>query len=366
MTVRLLELGRVTAELRDELDAAVARVIDRGQYVLGPEVAAFEEEFAAYVGVRHCVGVGNGLNALELSLRAMGVGPGDEVIVPGFTYVATWLGVTLAGATPVPVEPDPATYNLDPTALDAAVTERTRAILPAHLYGQAADMAAVRAVAARHGLLVLEDAAQAHGATDSGSRVGSLGHAAAWSFYPSKNLGALGDAGAVTTDDDGLAQALRELRHYGAVDRYRHERVGSNSRLDEVQAAVLRAKLPHLERWNERRQAVAATYLHKLAGTAVTLPAVRGGARPAWHLFVVTADDRDDLAVHLRARGVETEVHYPIPPHRDAVYAGLGLARGSLPLTEQLSDHVLTLPIGPHITEDEVGEVVEGVRAWRR
>jgi dTDP-4-amino-4,6-dideoxygalactose transaminase len=362
--VPILDLSRATAELQGELHDALLRVVDSGRFILGPEGAAFEEEFAHYVGARHCVGVGSGLGALELALRALGVGAGDEVIVPGFTYVATWLGVTLAGATPVPVEPDPVTYNVDPARIEAAITTATKAILPVHLYGQAADMAAIVEVAERHGLMVLEDAAQSHGARDLGRRTGALGDAAAWSFYPSKNLGAFGDAGAVTTDDAQLAEALRELRNYGAVSRYRHDRVGANSRMDELQAAVLRTKLVHLDDWNARRQDVARTYLGQLASSAVTLPGVRDQAEHVWHLFVVRAADRDGMVKHLAAREIGTEVHYPIPPHLDGPYAGLGHRVGSLPLTEALSESVLSIPIGPHMTPDEVAAVIEGVGSW--
>ena len=360
--VPFLDLAASTREVRAELDAAVARVLGRGWFVLGPEVEAFEAEFAAYVGVRHCVGVGCGLDALTLSLLALGVGPGDEVIVPSNTYIATWLAVTHAGARPVPVEPDARTYVMDPARLEAAISPRTRAILPVHLYGHPAPMAAISEIAARHGLPVLEDAAQAHGAALDGRRAGALGTAAAWSFYPSKNLGALGDAGAVTTNDDGLAERLRALRNYGSRVRYVNEVAGFNSRLDEVQAAVLRVKLSRLGAWNARRAATARAYCDGLAGADVILPQVTRGADHAWHLFVVRHAERDRLAARLLDRGVQTLVHYPIPPHRQQAYASLGLAEGSLPIAEAIHREVLSLPIGPELRPDQVDQVCEAVR----
>ena len=301
--VAFLDLAAAHAELSDELDAALARVAAGGRYVLGPEVEAFEERFAAAVGTRHCVGVGCGLDALHLALVAAGVGPGDEVLVPATTYIATWLAVTLAGAAVVPVEPDPRTGNIDPDRLESAVTPRTRAIVPVHLYGLPARMDEIRAVAGRRGLRVIEDAAQAHGARHRGRPVGGLGDAAAWSFYPGKNLGAIGDGGAVTTDDDALARRLRRLRNYGATERYVHPERGVNSRLDELQAAVLSVKLEHLERWNARRARIAGLYLAGLAGSPVTLPAAPAEDRHAWHVFAIRSDRRDALAGPPARRG---------------------------------------------------------------
>jgi dTDP-4-amino-4,6-dideoxygalactose transaminase len=339
-------------------------VLAGGRYLLGPELAGFEEEFAAFVGTRHCVAVGSGLDALGLVVEACGISAGDELIVPGNTFVATWLAADRAGATPVPVDPDPATFNLDPAGIEAAITARTRMIVPVHLYGRPAAMDDIRAVAARHGLFVLEDAAQAHGARYGGARAGALGDAAAWSFYTSKNLGALGDGGAVTTDDDELAERLRMLRSYGSSEKYRHELSGVNSRLDELQAAVLRVKLEHLDVWNERRRSVAARYLEGLAETELVLPALLDGADHVWHLFVVRTRRRDELRAALADTGIETGVHYPLAPHRQPVFAGLGIDPGSLPVSERLQHEVLSLPIGPHLTDDQVDHVVDRIRAF--
>ena len=286
------------------------------------------------------------------------------MIVPGNTFVATWLAAHRAGATPVPVDPDPETFNLDPGGIEAAVTPRTRMIVPVHLYGRPAAMDDVRAIAARHGLFVLEDAAQAHGARFRGRRTGALGDAAAWSFYPSKNLGALGDGGAVTTDDDDLAERLRMLRSYGAAEKYRHELSGVNSRLDELQAAVLRVKLEHLDVWNERRCSVAARYLDGLTGTGLVLRTVPTDAEQVWHLFVVRTPRRDELRAALADAGIETGVHYPLAAHRQPVFAGLGIDPGSLPVSERLQHEVLSLPIGPHLTDEQVDHVVDRIRAF--
>ncbi len=362
MRVPFFDLPAGNAEVRGEIEAAVRRVLDSGWFVLGAEVAAFEAEWAEYVGARHCIGLGNGLDALHLGLRALGVGAGDEVIVPSHTYIATWLAVSYAGAVPVPVEPDPETYLVSAGALDAAVTERTKAVLPVHLYGRPADLTEIGAAAARHGLRVLDDAAQAHGATWGGRRVGALSDLTAWSFYPSKNLGALGDGGAVTTDDDGLADRVRLLRNYGSDRKYVHQVPGYNSRLDELQAAVLRAKLPHLAAWNERRRLVAERYGAELKGLDLVLPEVVDGH--VWHVYVVRSSRRDALAAHLAERGVETVVHYPIPPHRQGAYAALGLAAGSLPVAEAVHDEVLSLPMGPHLTEAQQSYVIDAVRSF--
>lgn len=358
MTVPFLDLSAPWHELQVELDAAWHRVMSSGWYVLGKEVAAFEEEFAAYCGVRHCIGVGNGLDALHLIIRGYGIGPGDEVIVPSNTYIATWLAVTYAGATPVPVEPDEATFNLDPERLEAALTPRTRAIMPVHLYGQSADMDPILSVARRHGLKVIEDAAQAHGARYRGRRCGSLGDAAGFSFYPGKNLGAIGDGGAVTTDDDDLAGRLRMLRNYGSSKKYVNEVAGFNSRLDELQAALLRVKLKRLDEWNDRRRSMAAAYLDALADTGLRLPVVPGWSDPVWHLFVVRSPDRDAVTALLDRSGIGWLVHYPIAPHLQDAYRYLGYGEGSFPLAEWLSREVLSLPMGPHLTSDELVRVV--------
>jgi dTDP-4-amino-4,6-dideoxygalactose transaminase len=364
MTVPFLDLRAAGDETRDEVDAAVARVLESGWFILGPEVEAFEREFATVVGAAHGVGVGNGLDAIELALRALGVGPSDEVIVPSNTYIATWLAVSRIGARIVPVEPDQRTFNLDPNRLEEAVTNRTKAIIAVHLYGQPADMSAISAIAATHGVKVVEDAAQAHGATVGGRPVGSVGDAAAWSFYPSKNLGALGDAGAVTTDDPAVADRVRVLRNYGSTTKYVNDVKGMNSRLDELQAAVLRAKLPFLGEWNDRRRSVAATYERSLSGTSLTLPFVPPGGDSVWHLYVVRSAFRDRLQRHLAEHNVQTLIHYPTPPHLQAAYADLGMVRGSFPIAEAIHRECLSLPIGPHLTADQVEHVVRAVTGF--
>lgn len=360
--IPFLDLKAPHQELQSELDEVWARVRDSGWYILGPEVDAFEQEYAAYCGAQHCVGVANGLDALHLALRALGVDIGDEVIVPSNTYIATWLAVSQCGAVPVPVEPDPATHNLDPERVEAAITPRTKVILPVHLYGQPADLDPILSIARRHGLRVLEDAAQAHGARYKGQRIGAHGDAVAWSFYPGKNLGALGDAGAVTTNDPELADRLRVLRNYGSRVKYVNEVQGWNSRLDPLQAAILRVKLAHLDEWNARRAEIAALYLRELADCGVVLPQVPDWAQPVWHLFVVRHPRRDDFQQRLAQAGVQTLIHYPIPPHRQQAYAGLGLAEGALPIAERLANEVLSLPIGPHLSDADALAIVEVVK----
>src|SRR5215510_9237501 len=323
--VPFLELRDTYFEIKDELDAAYQRVMNSGWYILGEEVKAFEQEFAAYCGTKHCVGVGNGLEALQLILRAYEIGAGDEVIVPANTYIATWLAVSNAGATVVPVEPDERTYNIDPSRIEAALTPRTKAILPVHLYGQPCDMNPINEIARAHGLKVIEDAAQAHGARYRDRRAGNLGDAAGWSFYPTKNLGAYGDAGAVTTDDGELADKVRLLRNYGSKSKYYNEEKGINSRLDELQGALLRVRLKHLDEWNSRRARVAARYFEALGETDLMLPEVCDGADPVWHLFVIRSTRRDELQKHLKSVGVTTLVHYPFPPQLQEAYSELNL-----------------------------------------
>lgn len=336
-----------------------------GWYILGSEVDAFESDFAIYCGTRHCIAVANGLDALHLTLRAWGIGPGDEVIVPSNTYIASWLAVSQAGAVPVPVEPILETSNLDPGLVEAAITPRTRAIMPVHLYGQPADTPPLMEIASRHGLKVIEDSAQAHGAVCRGTRAGALGHAAGWSFYPGKNLGAFGDAGAVTTDDDQLADRLRVLRNYGSRVKYFNEVQGYNSRLDPLQAAFLRVRLQHLGEWNKRRARIADRYLEALSGVrGLSLPHVPGWAIPAWHLFVIRCRQRDALQSHLDTRGIGTLIHYPVPPHRSGAYAGAPTAAASYPLADELAATVLSLPIGPHMTDDQQTAVIEALRGW--
>ena len=365
MKIPILDLKPAYDEQRAELDAAYHRVMESGWVLLGKELEAFETEYAASVGVSHCVGVANGLEAMQLVLMALGVGPDDEVIVPSHGYIATWLAVTHAGARPVPCEPDERTYNLDPARLAALITPRTKVILPIHLYGQTADLTAINAIAKKHGLFVLEDAAQAHGALCHGRAAGSLGHAAGISFYPSKNLGALADGGAVTTHDATLAEKIRHLRNYGAKVRYHHEFLGLNSRLSELQAAFLRAKLPRLAEWNTRRAALAARYCAQLDGVGdLLLPFVPGWAEPVWHLFVVRTARRDALQAHLTSRGIGTQVHYPIPPHLSNAYRAAGWKRGDFPLAEKFAGEVLSLPIGPHLTAEQVDHVCAAVKEF--
>jgi len=363
MTVPFLDLGATYRELRTDLDAATQRVLSSGRYLLGPENEAFEAAFAAYCGGRHCVALGSGLDAIVLTLRALDIGPGDEVIVPSHTFIATWLAVAATGATPVAVEPDPVTLNIDPGAIEAAISSRTKAIVPVHLYGQPADCDAVDAIASRHGLVVLEDAAQAHGARYRGARIGSR-YVAAFSFYPGKNLGAQGDGGAVVTEDAELAAKLRLLRNYGSTVKYHHEIKGTNSRLDELQAAMLRVKLAHLDDWNARRVAVADRYLSELDGLdGLVLPAVPDWAEPVWHLFVVQTTERGGLQERLTAAGVQTLIHYPVAPHRSPAFGELGLGAGTFPHAERLAEQVLSLPIGPHLTTEQVDTVIAAVRS---
>jgi dTDP-3-amino-3,4,6-trideoxy-alpha-D-glucose transaminase len=365
MRIPFLELKPTYLELKDEFDAAWHRVMDSGWYLLGDELESFEQEYAAYCGAKHCVGVGSGLDALYLALRGWKVGPGDEVIVPANTFIATWLAVTFAGATPVPVEPDPKTFNLDPGRVAAAITPHTRAIIPVHLYGQPADMDPIIAIAETHGLKVLEDAAQAQGARYKGRSAGSLGHAAAHSFYPSKNLGAFSDGGAVTTDDVALADKLRALRNYGSALKYYHERVGTNSRLDELQAAFLRVKLTKLNEWNARRTTIARYYLTQLQGLPeLVLPFVPADTDPVWHLFVIRHPNRDELQRHLSEAGIGTLIHYPVPPHLSGAYSDLGQRKGAHLIAEELSRTVLSLPVGPHLNDEAQNHVIAAIRSF--
>jgi dTDP-3-amino-3,4,6-trideoxy-alpha-D-glucose transaminase len=365
MKVPLLDLKLATDELRDSLDSAYRRVMDSGWFLLGRELEAFEAEYAAAIGAAHCVGVANGLEALQLALMARDVGPGAEVIVPAHGYIATWLAVTHVGAKPVPCECDEQTYNLDPARLEALITPRTKAILPIHLYGQTADMEAINAIAARRGIFVLEDAAQSHGARSHGRAAGTLGGAAGISFYPSKNLGALADGGAITTNDAQLADKLRHLRNYGSKVRYQHEYAGLNSRLGELQAAFLRAKLPHLAAWNARRAKLAARYLAQLRGVGdLVLPFVPDWADPSWHLFVVRTRRREALQSFLAAREIGTQIHYPTPPHLTPAYRGGGWKRGDFPLAERLANEVLSLPIGPHHAAEQIDYTCTAVRSF--
>lgn len=360
--IPFLDLKAPHVELREEINEAIERVVSSGWYIMGPELDAFEAEYAAYCEAAHCVGLANGLDALHLALLAMDVGPGDEVIVPSNTYIATWLAVSQCGATPVPVEPVEATYNLDPTLIEAAITARTKVILPVHLYGLPADMDSILAIARKHGLRVLEDGAQAHGARYKGRRIGAHGDVVAWSFYPGKNLGALGDGGAITTNDPEVADRIRVLRNYGSRVKYVNEVQGYNSRLDPIHAAVLRVKLKHLDGWNARRSAFARRYLDGLADSGLILPQVPKWAEPAWHLFVVRHPQRDALQQRLANVGVGSLIHYPIPPHMQDAYAAVNFADEAFPLATRMADEVLSLPIGPHQTTEQAEAVIAAVR----
>ncbi len=358
--VPFLDLGAAYRELQQEIEAAVLEVLRSGHYIGGQVVAEFEEKFSLATGAAHCVGVGNGLDALHLTLTALGIGPGDEVLVPSNTFIATWLAVSHCGATPVPVEPDPITYTMDPTRLEVAITAHTRAILPVHLYGHPADLDPIMAVARRHSLAVVEDGAQAHGARYKGRPIGSHGNPVAWSFYPGKNLGALGDGGAVTTNDPEFQERIRTLANYGSRQKYVHERIGFNSRLDPVQAAVLGVKLAHLEAWNKRRSQLAQRYQQALADTSLVLPTVAPWADPAWHLFVIRHPRRNALQRYLADQGIATLIHYPTPPHRQQAYAR-DLAGRSFPLAEQLAGEILSLPIGPQVTKAQRERVIQAL-----
>lgn len=358
-SVPFLDLRAGYIALQSEIDAAVARVLDSGWYILGPEVEAFETEFAGYCGAAHCVGVANGLDALILGLRAVGVGKDDEVIVPSNTFVATWLAVSAVGATPVAVEPDPQSYNIDPVRIADAVTPRTKAIIAVHLYGQPADLDPILAIANQHGLALIEDAAQCHGASYRSARIGAHGDVVCWSFYPGKNLGAMGDGGAVTTKDARLAERVSTLRNYGSRAKYVNDEKGVNSRLDPLQAAILSVKLKYLDSWTHTRRSLAGRYLDNLKG--VTLPHVPIWAEPVWHLFVVQHPKRDLLMERLRDEGIDTLIHYPIPPHLQDAYDDCGYSKGAFPIAERMAATVLSLPIGPQMSVEEQDKVIEAV-----
>jgi dTDP-4-amino-4,6-dideoxygalactose transaminase len=355
--IPFLDLRSVNGVYAAALSEAFARVLDSGRYILGEEVYAFEREFADYCETKHAIGVSNGLDALHIILRAYGIGHGDEVIVPSNTFIATWLAVTYTGAKPVPVEPNEITFNLDPSLIEAAVTPRTRAIIPVHLYGQPADMDSIIEISEKHKLLVIEDAAQAHGAKYKGRKVGSLGHAAAFSFYPGKNLGALGDAGAVTTNDNKLAEKVRLLLNYGSRSKYLNEEKGFNCRLDELQAAFLRVKLKHLDYEISRREIIASIYTEGL--NRLRVPMVPMGVNPVWHLYVVRSNRRDDLQQWLTNFQIGTLVHYPTPPHLQPAYKDLNYKIGDFPLSEKIHREVLSLPMSPTLSGLDAERVVE-------
>jgi dTDP-4-amino-4,6-dideoxygalactose transaminase len=361
--IPFLNLKSINLRQREDFHKALDSVLDSGWLILGKETEAFEQEFADYCGVSHCIGVANGLEALHLVLRAWEVGAGDEVIVPSNTYIATWLAVSQSGATLVPVEPDISTYNIDPGKIEAAVTPSTRAIIPVHLYGQTARMDEIMEIAGRYDLKVLEDGAQAHGARLHGKRAGALGHAAAFSFYPGKNLGALGDGGAVTTSDADLADRIRSLRNYGSRIKYYNEVQGYNSRLDELQSAFLRLKLPILDEDNENRSRIAKIYNASLAGIDnLVLPHQEEGCGHVWHLYVVRHPRRGELQQYLSEHGVGTMIHYPVPPHLQSAYDSLNMGQGSFPISERIHAECLSLPMGPTMEDEQVHNVINTVQ----
>ncbi|GAB3888102.1 DegT/DnrJ/EryC1/StrS family aminotransferase [Spirosoma agri] len=360
--IPFLDLKQINQPHLDRIRKASERVLQSGWYILGSEVENFENQFATFCGTRHCVGVANGLDALTLVLKAWGFETNAEVIVPSNAYIASVLSVTLANLTPVWVEPDPCTYLIDPARIEAAITPRTKAILPVHLYGRCCDMDPICELATRYGLVILEDAAQAHGALYKGKQAGNLGDAAGWSFYPSKNLGALGDAGAITTNDDELASRLRALRNYGSVQKYVNDYIGHNSRLDELQAAILSAKLPSLTTENERRKGLARLYLDGITNPDVMLPPTDQMDQDVWHLFVVRHARRDQFRAFLHERGIGTDVHYPVPPHKQLAYSEH--AQCVLPISEQLHRDVISLPLNPTLTNDEVNYIIDTINQF--
>lgn len=359
MAVPFLDLKAAYAELATELDEAVLRASRSGWYIGGPEVESFEADFAAYTGAQYCVGVGNGLDALTLALRAMDIGPGDEVIVPSHTFIATWLAVSAVGAIPVPVEPVDGSFNLDAVSAEAYITTRTKAIIPVHLYGIPADMDAICQLAKKYGLAVIEDAAQAHGAKVRGKRIGSHGDVVAWSFYPGKNLGALGDGGAITTNDANIANRIRRLGNYGSEVKYYNQELGVNSRLDPIQAAVLAVKLKYLDLWNQRRNDIAYRYSHALSELPISLPQAPDWSEAVWHLYVITTSQRKCLRNYIAKADIQSLIHYPHPPHLQMAYQHLGMTQASFPIAERFANEVLSLPIGPQLAVSDVDKVIE-------
>ena len=365
MKVPFVSFRPMEAELNDSLRGAFERVFERSWYIEGKEDEAFEKAFAEYCGTKYCIGVGNGLDALMLILKALEIGEGDEVIVPSNTYIATALAATYTGAKPVFVEPTLETFNIDPGRIEAAITERTKAIMPVHLYGRACDMDPIMEIAGKYRLRVIEDCAQAHGATYKGRKIGTFGDAAGFSFYPGKNLGALGDAGAVVTDDEGIAKKVRALGNYGSDYKYHHIYKGNNSRLDELQAAFLAAKLPLLDRMNEVRRRIAGRYLQEIRNPEVILPAVTEGYVPVWHIFGIRCRRRDELEAYLNEKGIGTNKHYPIPMHLQECYRDLGFRKGDFPIAEEISETELSLPMYYGMTEEETSFVIDAINEFR-
>lgn len=362
MNIPFQPIGLSIDELRPEIDAAIARVLSSGWVLLGKELESFESEWAKYCGAAHAVGLSNGLDALHLILHAWGIGPGDEVIVPSNTYIASWIAVSQTGATPIPVEPDEATYTIEPNNIVKAITKRTKAIMPVHLYGHACDMDAICEIARSRGLKVIEDAAQCHGAKYKGKKIGAHGDAVAWSFYPTKNLGALGDAGAISTNDPVLAEKIKMLRNYGSKVRYVNEVIGYNNRLEELHAAVLRVKLQHLDDWNKRRTALAERYNSAFAESDLMLPVTRDWCEHAWHLYEIRHPKRDALREQLAKMNVGTLIHYPIPPHLQKAYSMLGYSEGAFPISERIHSTILSLPLSPHLSFTEQDYVIDCVK----
>ena len=356
--IKATDFSFVTKRINKELKEATNRVIDSNWYILGKEVENFEREFANYLGVKYCIGVGNGLEALHIILRAYSIGEGDEVIIPSNTYIATALAVSYAGATPIMVEPDEQTYNINPDLIEEKITKKTKAIMPVHLYGQACDMDPINEVAKKYNLKVIEDAAQAHGATYKGRKCGALGDASGFSFYPTKNLGALGDAGAITTNDKELTEKVRALRNYGSEKHYYNKYMGFNSRLDEMQASILRVKLRHLEEFNKERKMIAQLYLNGLQDTNLILPYVPEWAEPVWHQFVIRSKKRDELQEYLKLKGIGTLIHYPLPIHLQEAYKHLGYKKGDFPIAEKIAKEVLSLPIWVGLSEEFIKCIV--------
>ena len=364
--VKFLDMRPMHDKIKNEIMQAIERVYDSNWYILGKEVEKFEEEFATYCGTKYCIGVGNGLEALHLILRGYGIGEGDEVIVPSNTYIATALAVSYAGATPVFVEPDNKTYNIDPTLIESAITDKTKAIMAVHLYGQPCDMDSINEIARKHNLKVIEDNAQSQGATYKGKKTGNLGDAAGISFYPGKNLGALGDAGAITTNDEDLANKIRTLRNYGSNKKYFNEYKGFNSRLDEMQAAVLRVKLRYLDEWNAYRKEVASNYLNKINNKNIILPYVHKDINPVWHQFIIRTNNREDLQKYLEEQGISTMIHYPVPIHKQEAYKEYSDMIGRLPIAESIADEILSLPIYPEMSKFDIDKVIESINRYEK
>lgn len=361
MKIPFLDLQAAYRELKEEIDRSVARVIESGHYILGPEVEAFESEFAQYCQANYCIGVGNGLDAIYIALKTLGISPGDEVLVPSNTYIATWLAVTRCGATPIPVEPQIEAYNINSAELLKAITPKTKAIIAVHLYGQPAPLEEILKIATQFDLRVIEDAAQAHGAIYKGRKIGAHSDLVTWSFYPGKNLGAFGDGGAITTNNEGLAKTVAIYRNYGSEQKYVNDMKGLNSRLDPLQAAVLRVKLSRLDEWNVRRREIAKIYNEAFKSAGIHIPKNEIGCNSSWHLYVLRHSNRDDIVKGLDALGVSTLIHYPIPPHLQKAYSSLGYVRGAFPIAERLSNEVFSLPIGPHLSAEDMQRVVESV-----